>query len=412
MENLKEYIKDLKEQTNEEVKTSVANNNVYTIKLENNTDFIINKKNTRVDKDFVILISQDLFVVKDNKTNNVTKLKRHIFIKQFNSFFNKLEEASIILTKVEWINSINRGAEAKNIVEFFIFNDTRKFILKNGLYKEYKQSSCQDLIFEFGMKNIKLFKYALQQLKPLNSSNRELIELVMKLDDSGINYNNIKYFIDLAKESGIKCKNYYDLPSNLIDIIKDRDYNLDINSLFEYLTFCLSAQGLELDSCIFMQNYKDYLRMEFEMAGKIKDKYPKYLKTQHDITVKKYNTWKQHKNDLQIFNNSELHKDLEYKDKNYSIIIPESSEEVLDEALQQHNCLASYIGRIVEDKSVVLFMRSNNDLDKSLVTIEVVDNEIRQALQKRNTKVTKEQKDFLVKWAKEKELNYNYLNRD
>ena len=103
---------------------------------------------------------------------------------------------------------------------------------------------------------------------------------------------------------------------------------------------------------------------------------------------------------------------MEYKDKNYSIIIPESSEEVLDEALQQHNCLASYIGRIVEDKSVILFMRSNYSLDESLVTIEVVNNEIRQALQKRNTKVTKEQKDFLVKWAKEKELNYNYLNRD
>lgn len=168
-------------------------------------------------------------------------------------------------------------------------------------------------------------------------------------------------------------------------------------------------QGITKFATQILQTYDDYLRMEYEMFGKIKDKYPSYLKTQHDITVNKYNVWKKHKNDLKIFDNSQENQYLEYKDNDYTIMLPKNSAEILDEAIQQHNCLASYVNRIAENQTIVLFMRDNKDLEKSLVTIEVKDNEVKQAKQVLNNGIDEKQREFLVKWCKEKNIDLGCL---
>ena len=60
----------------------------------------------------------------------------------------------------------------------------------------------------------------------------------------------------------------------------------------------------------------------------------------------------------------------------------------------------SYIQRVIDGRCHILFLRKKDCLDKSLVTIEVVNGKIVQALQRFNNPLTEEQKEVVDKWNK------------
>ena len=405
---LKEYIKDIKSLENE---IEDINSNIYTIKTENNTDFIINKKTNRIDKDYVILVSQSIYCIKDNKRNTVKNLQNSNITNTTNNFFKNLQKP-LKLTKVEWIDKIDTtsGKDINNFISY----PTLVEIVKNGLYKEYENSGNRDTFISLYRKAKqlnceKLFNHAIELFNKNDfvANYEKTINFAFIIADK-TNYNNGKYFLKLVKEAGIKEK-YYCIFDIMEKITYNKDFNLELNRVLEYITQDFVKQGIMFLTNEILQTYYDYLRMEYEMFGKIKDKYPSYLKTQHDITVNKYNVWKQHKDDLKIFDNSQENQYLEYKDNNYTIMLPKNSAEILDEAIQQHNCLASYIDRIAENQTIVLFMRDNKDLEKSLVTLEIKDNEVKQAKQVLNNEIDEKQRNFLLKWCKEKEINLGCL---
>ena len=143
------------------------------------------------------------------------------------------------------------------------------------------------------------------------------------------------------------------------------------------------------------------------MKGKIKDKYPKYLKTEHDKVSMRYRIWKKYKNDLEIFKITEENKKLEFSDKKYSIILPETSSDIVDEGINQSHCVASYVERVANGDTLILFMRYTDIIDESLVTIEVKNNIICQAKGYANRQLSKEELDFIKRWAKINELKVN-----
>lgn len=62
---------------------------------------------------------------------------------------------------------------------------------------------------------------------------------------------------------------------------------------------------------------------------------------------------------------------LEHETKNFTFITPKTVDEIRDEGNQQRNCLASYIERIAEGRTNVVFMRRKEIPEKSYVTIEI-----------------------------------------
>jgi hypothetical protein len=84
----------------------------------------------------------------------------------------------------------------------------------------------------------------------------------------------------------------------------------------------------------------------------------------------------------------------------YCFVYPKSVQDIKDEAVQQNNCVASYIQRVIDGRCHILFLRKKDNLDKSLVTIEVVNGKIVQALQRFNNPLTEEQKEVVDKWNK------------
>ena len=84
----------------------------------------------------------------------------------------------------------------------------------------------------------------------------------------------------------------------------------------------------------------------------------------------------------------------------YCFIYPKCVQDIKDESVQMNNCVSSYIKNVIDGNCDILFLRNKDDKDKSLVTIEVRDNKIVQALQKYNTPLTSEQQEIVDKWNK------------
>ncbi|WP_080678410.1 PcfJ domain-containing protein [Ruminococcus albus] len=78
-------------------------------------------------------------------------------------------------------------------------------------------------------------------------------------------------------------------------------------------------------------------------------------------------------------------------------------DDLLDEATQQHNCVASYAQSIAEGRSLIYVMREKKAPEKSLITIELTPktHKIRQKLLAYNCPIrNKAQTEFIERWHK------------
>lgn len=377
---------------------------VYEVILQNNTDFVIHRKTSTTDKNFVFLISQGLFYLQDNKSKDVEELNE-IRIRTFFQFclHNKFEA----LTEVAWWNSERLGYMVELMTAIISIPAIQK-AYKHGIFIErHRVSSFIDSIDN----NIKLFKYCYDKCNESNI-NKTNVENILKLAteiEQRINYNNAIYFIDRFCESNIKMNSIKDYRvgyDNFFNTIKV--YNLDFNRFIDYISSDLYAQGIAEFNADVLRIYQDFLRMQISLYGRVKEKYPKYLRTEHDIVALKVTVYEQHKKDLMLLNVVDNYKGLEFKDKEYCIILPESTINIVEEGVQQSHCVASYVDKVVNNETLIVFMRKVDEPEKSLVTVEVRNDCITQAKGFANRSLYKGEKEFLQKWAKKKELQFNW----
>ncbi|NBP16886.1 hypothetical protein EBU95_21310, partial [bacterium] len=73
-----------------------------------------------------------------------------------------------------------------------------------------------------------------------------------------------------------------------------------------------------------------------------------------------------------------------------------------------NHCVASYIEGVVNGEYAILFLRSNEELEKSMVTVQVKDGRVLQARGQSNRPTSEEEAKFLEKFVeslnKQKEL--------
>lgn len=397
MSGIKDYIIDVEKESKVDTKKKVTSSTPnFSLVLSNDMDIIIKRKTARLDKDLVLLVSQDLFYIKDNKTNKIDALDYDNCAKLISGFLRGYDSYSskINLEKVSWVTNVNKD----KFVDM-IRNEQKRILLKEGLlgissYHEYKA-------FNLLEKNKKLAKYYHKKIKDFGYG--DLIDALIWLDKN-VNYNNAKYLIDVLYEN-----TDYDRSGDFDDFLSlSSEYNLDVNTLINYITSGLYSQGIQCANWSVRRNYRDYLRMNQEMYGKVKEKYPKHLMTDHDKVVLKYNLWNRYKDDLALIDISKEYLDLAYKGKECSIIIPSNSADIVNEGIGMSNCVGSYVKRIANGETFVCFMRKNEDIEESYVTIEVRDKEVCQCRGYANRNTTEQEDKFIKKWAKEKNLKITY----
>lgn len=147
--------------------------------------------------------------------------------------------------------------------------------------------------------------------------------------------------------------------------------------------------------------YKDYLRFAHGLGLDLKNKkyiYPDDLRARHDELEKSYEI---HSREILNKEIAQRYKQLKkniYKDDQFIIVPAKSVEALENESKQQSNCVRTYSEKYADGRCDIYFMRLLKKKNKSLVTVEVKDNEVVQSRVKYNYSPKEIQLLFLKKW--------------
>lgn len=172
------------------------------------------------------------------------------------------------------------------------------------------------------------------------------------------------------------------------------EYSYDITALLRYLDNLKSYEAID-DVVSILGEIFDYARMMKFLSQKF-EKYPKNFLTTHKIACRNYNRLKEKFAEEDY--KKRIDKSLEWSSGEYCFMYPESTQDIKDEAVQQSNCVASYIQSVLDGKCHILFLRKKDERDKSLVTIEVREGQIVQAKGKFNRDTFDDEKEIIEKY--------------
>lgn len=169
-------------------------------------------------------------------------------------------------------------------------------------------------------------------------------------------------------------------------------------SLDKFIKYVKQINGID------MQTYYDYIGFLEDLELNLKNKkylFPENIKEAHD----KYEKQIQIRGEDVIEKNiSKRYKELErnrFSDNKYFITPARSIGELEDESKQQNNCVRTYAKGYSKGECDIYFMRKEDSPSKSLVTVEVQDNQIVQSRTKFNYNTDREQQRFLKRWEYE-----------
>lgn len=107
---------------------------------------------------------------------------------------------------------------------------------------------------------------------------------------------------------------------------------------------------------------------------------------------------------------------LEYenKDDDFCVVIPTEPGDLANEGMALHHCVKSYIERVANGNTNIVFIRKKTDKEKPFFTVEVSnDKSIEQVhgFGNRNANTEPGLEDFIEKWAKSKHLTLHSINK-
>lgn len=283
---------------------------------------------------------------------------------------------------------------------YYRFNSIEKFI-KAGLYRVTYQ------ITRFSTKDIKeTFNKKEPSLTKLLKVSKPVLRMAVKGDLSLYSITSLQKIWEL--DNSITLEQFQDIFDKYSSIEKYLDilrHNIKIKRAEEYIQSCYDYQCIEKDETIMI--WTDYLNMADKLKLNLSDKsvkFPSSLKKEHDKAIFAYRAIKEEV-DLENFKKYiAKNKNIEYEKDNLIVILPETPEDIVAEGNMQHHCVASYVSKVKEGRTLIAFIRNKEEKEKSFYTVEVLNGKIVQLRGKCNCNPTEEVKKFVKEWAKEKKL--------
>lgn len=243
--------------------------------------------------------------------------------------------------------------------------------------------------------NIKLSNQFLENYK----ENPDTYQLAYNLQYVSLNDTDIYQILSRTTQVRIQYgEGYWQYNYVNVSVLNKliNEFGYTAKPLFTYLDYCKTYEAIE-DMYYLLTEIYDYASMMSKISPKF-DKYPRHFLTTHKIAVRNYNRLKEEFDEIEF--KKHIKKDMEKSFGRYRFIYPESTQEIKDEAVSQNNCVASYIKNVLAGSCDILFLRTKENPDKSLVTIEVRQGKIVQAKQRFNDPVDAEQQEAIDKWNK------------
>ena len=175
---------------------------------------------------------------------------------------------------------------------------------------------------------------------------------------------------------------------------------LKYSSFKNYVLYESFRMGFGNSFQSFMNIWYDTLNMQYDVYGKIKEKYPKDLLLLHNQLSYTARVMRAEIDERHFEKRVKLSEKYEGEYKDYIFTTPKSKDDFLDEASQQNNCLAGYIKRFTEGEDFIIFMRKKKSPEKSYITIEVIDGRVQQARLARNEQPSVKDLEIVKEWIK------------
>lgn len=226
-----------------------------------------------------------------------------------------------------------------------------------------------------------------------------------KAHPDAFNYAFNHEFISLSKRDAYRFLVYicsywdrnklrYTYGSKFFDICNK--YGYTPKSLLNYIDYLVTYEALSPDyPSKILGEIDDNCNMLSQMSDKY-DRYPRHFLTSHQITSRTYQRWKQEFNE-ELFA-KRVNTKMEVTIGDYKFIYPKTTKDIKDEAVQQSNCVASYIDKVIDGSCDIILMRKKNDVENSLVTVEVRNGKVVQARQRFNESVNESEQKALNKY--------------
>lgn len=277
--------------------------------------------------------------------------------------------------------------------------------------------------------NLRLFKYVKRESLNRGTTPSEIFGLpkviLKEMIEVAEENPNIFSYLDKICSFSNQLQNKPDIVRRLIQVsgatnctmiekIMELYYlNYDLSRLKEYLTEDIyTFQGIDSPKDG-LQILYDYVHMCQLMEVSF-EKYPRSLKLRHDMANKnlKIQVSDIEAREMELVLNSKDYKDLEFDNKkeDYIVIAPTCYQDIIEEGQQLHHCVGSYVDYVRKKTTKILFMRLRSEKNKSLVTLEVREGELRQYAGSCDRKVTDKEMEFLKKYCREKELTISEIH--
>lgn len=244
------------------------------------------------------------------------------------------------------------------------------------------------------------------------------IDYFMKFNYWGDLYPVLKK-LNLFEEFVRALCTVYGASASLESLIQDKSY--DRSRLMEYWLRDLPQKQGFTDIGKALGELVDYAGMAATVYETVENKYPKALKTDHDIMVVKFNEVKTAAQnsecmaayaDVNFEYTSELYYD-SYEDVKglLKIVEPKCAQDIVDEGKAMHHCVASYIPKISSGRCHIVFMRSEEPYRyyrskcTRHCTLEISENAVVQMRGIYNRDPNKKELQFLKEYCEAKNLN-------
>lgn len=358
------------------------------------------------------------------------------YMKSVHSFFRNVEPKELLkLLKDDF----------KDVLEFIYYIHNNRFNNAGTLLHKLQQCIKFESYIKVGMKPLlkKIYNYSryyrdsnvllfdIPELKCLNSrfvkvlnneSNYKSLEGSSLGDLMSIikSADNTEFFLSIYN----LIENHKLLPQDEIFLYTLKNikkiktcvdkYNCDLSSLLNYIIFRI--ENMENYGYNSWDDYIDYLNMQTKIVTLAKElnpnliisskveKYPKYLKTNHDIVVKIYNNYKKEypEDVFKAMVNYKLEQD--NLPNKLVVVMPKSTNEMKEEGIYQSHCVASYIDSIINGDRQVAFLRTIENPTIPLITLDIKDGMIQQYEGKNRRAPNEKEWEAIEKYAKIKKL--------
>ena len=377
----------------------------YEVVLQNNTDFILRRQTQKIRRELVILVSQGLYYIRDCKSGAIDPVTNA----NLRSFLRDLKDSFISLQQVTWLGAVFK--ESADFITTVIEDETLSDMCRHNVPISPEEPKKHVRYWE---QNKRLFTRVAQLFPAQGTASgkyQNCIPVIFWIEEH-YGANEAMYFAVQLVRSGVRDIRFdssyqynagYEV-SNFSKIMGS-EYNINLRRFIDYLCFDLYRQGYGEVNGQFFREYMDYLSMQKNFYGKVKEKYPEHFKTAHDVMSLKVNLASAAEQCQNFAEQAEQVKDLEYSAQGYCVVVPTEPRELADEGINLSHCVGDYIDRVASGECHILFLRRRSAPGQSLVTLQLCGQSICQAQGMNRRSITQEERKFLNHWGRAKQIN-------